>query len=168
MELGMIALILLGIGTLGCVLWSANTGNKTHKIITEVMACVSIFALCTIIGCTATLSEQDTTDAAHLKTPEATQNKTDVSLAEAELEVSKIKVEAAKNEAEAKKIAAEGEAEANRIIAESLTYEVLAKLLIEKWNGELPEVVDLGEYVLPTNIATTKEGYDIDLECIQP
>lgn len=44
----------------------------------------------------------------------------------------------AEAEADAILIAAEAQAEANRLLAESLTDEILAQLYYEKWNGELP------------------------------
>lgn len=52
-------------------------------------------------------------------------------------EQAKIKAE---GEAEAKKIAAEAEAEANRKIAESLTPELIKKIMYEAWDGKLPTV----------------------------
>ncbi len=45
----------------------------------------------------------------------------------------------AEAEAEALKIKAEAEAEANRIIAASITEEIIDYNKIEKWNGELPQ-----------------------------
>ena len=39
----------------------------------------------------------------------------------------------------AKKIAAEGEAAANKILTDSITDELLEKILAERWNGELPD-----------------------------
>ena len=42
-------------------------------------------------------------------------------------------------EAEALLIKAQAEAEANRILAESITQELLDKLLAEKWDGQLPD-----------------------------
>mgnify|MGYP000532621266 FL=1 len=52
-------------------------------------------------------------------------------------EQAKIKAE---GQAEATKIAAEAEAEANKKIAESLTPELIEKIKMERWNGELPMV----------------------------
>lgn len=46
----------------------------------------------------------------------------------------------AQGEADAKRIAAEAEAEANRKIAESLTPELIEKMKIEQWNGDVPKV----------------------------
>lgn len=57
--------------------------------------------------------------------------------AQIQAEQAKIK---AQGEADAKKIAAEAEAEANRKIAESLTPELINKLKIEKWKGDVPKV----------------------------
>lgn len=47
---------------------------------------------------------------------------------------------AAEGKAEARKIAADAEAEANKKIAESLTPELIDKLRIDKWNGDVPKV----------------------------
>jgi regulator of protease activity HflC (stomatin/prohibitin superfamily) len=47
---------------------------------------------------------------------------------------------AAEGEAEAMKIKADAEAEANRVIAQSLTGELLDKIKYEKWNGNVPQV----------------------------
>lgn len=58
--------------------------------------------------------------------------------AEAQLKKAQAEIEIAKAEAEAKKIIAEGEAEANRIITNSITDELLEKIMAERWNGELP------------------------------
>lgn len=61
--------------------------------------------------------------------------------ADAELKKAQAKVEIAKAEAEAKKVAAEADAEANRILSESLTDEILEKIMADKWDGKLPTVV---------------------------
>ncbi|HAX78462.1 MAG TPA: band 7 protein [Cyanobacteria bacterium UBA11372] len=45
-------------------------------------------------------------------------------------------------QAEAKVYLAKGEAEAQRLVRETLNTEVLAKQAIEKWNGNLPLIVD--------------------------
>ena len=45
----------------------------------------------------------------------------------------------AEAEAEALKIKAQAEADANRIIAESITQELLDKILAENWDGKLPD-----------------------------
>ena len=57
--------------------------------------------------------------------------------AEIQAEQAKIKAE---GEAEAKRIAADAEAEANRKIAESLTPELIEKIKLDKWNGDVPQV----------------------------
>lgn len=59
--------------------------------------------------------------------------------AEAQLKKAQAEIDIAKAEAEAKKIAAEGEAAANKIITDSITDELLEKILAERWNGELPD-----------------------------
>lgn len=46
----------------------------------------------------------------------------------------------AQGEADAKRIAAEAEAEANRKIAQSLTPELIEKMKVEQWNGDVPQV----------------------------
>lgn len=72
--------------------------------------------------------------------------------AEAKLKAAQAEIDIAKAQAEAKAIAAEGEAKANRIVSQSLTQEILDKILAEKWNGELPKVAGNGEYILPSDI----------------
>ena len=79
------------------------------------------------------------------------QNKNEAALAKAEAEAEAVII-AAKAEAEALKIAAEAEAEANHQIAESITDAILEKMYYDAWNGELPNVVGNGEYILPTDI----------------
>ena len=68
--------------------------------------------------------------------------------AEKDREVAKIKAEQEKEvaeiEAERLLISANAEAEANRIVAESLTNELIEQQTIEKWNGELPVVMGEG------------------------
>ena len=59
--------------------------------------------------------------------------------AQAELKKAQAQKAIAEAEAEAIKVKAEAEAEANRIIAESITPELLEKILAENWNGELPD-----------------------------
>lgn len=59
--------------------------------------------------------------------------------AEAQLKRAEAAIEIAKAEAEAKKIAAEGEAAANKIITDSITQELLDKILAERWDGVLPD-----------------------------
>ena len=72
--------------------------------------------------------------------------------AEAKLKAAQAEIDIAKAQAEAKKIAADAEAEANRIISESLTQDILNKIMADAWDGKLPTVVGNGEYILPTEI----------------
>lgn len=70
------------------------------------------------------------------------ENQTKVARAEAEAEAqlkrAQAAIDIAKAEAEAKKIAAEGEAAANKIITDSITDELLNKIMAENWDGKLP------------------------------
>lgn len=76
------------------------------------------------------------------------QAQADAKLKEAEAQ---IKIEEA--EAKALKIKAEAEAEANRIIAESITPELLDMIIAEGWDGKLPLVMGSdGQYILPSEI----------------
>lgn len=72
--------------------------------------------------------------------------------AEAKLKAAQAEIEIAKAEAEALKIAAEAEAEANKIITESLTDIIIEKILADAWDGQLPDVVGNGDYILPSDI----------------
>lgn len=72
--------------------------------------------------------------------------------AQAKLEAAQAEIEIAKAEAEAKKIAAEAEAEANRIVSESITDKILEKIYAEAWDGQLPDVIGSGEFILPSDI----------------
>lgn len=74
--------------------------------------------------------------------------------ADAKLKEAQAQKAIAEAEAEALKVKAEAEAEANRIIAESVTKELLDKILAENWNGALPDTYvgsssDLG-IILPS------------------
>lgn len=141
-----IALTALFVGITICIIWSSNTTIRWQRILTEIFACAGVFALCTIMGCTAILPERDTADGATYKTPlEVVHNDEAIVPTEQQLENANRQIDIAKAEAEAKRIAAEGEAEANRIIAESITPDILLKMLIEKWNGELPTDVSIGK-----------------------
>ena len=72
--------------------------------------------------------------------------------AEARLKEAEAEIEIAKAKAEALKIAAEAEAEANSIISESLTQEILDKIIAENWDGKLPTIVGSGDYILPSDL----------------
>ncbi|MBO5869570.1 MAG: prohibitin family protein [Clostridia bacterium] len=61
--------------------------------------------------------------------------------AEAKLKEAQAEIEIAKAKAEALKIAAEAEADANGILDDSLTEKILQQIYLEKWNGELPDVM---------------------------
>lgn len=138
--------ILLGLGCIGCVIWSNITKSKTLEIILTTISVACLVFFFVVIGFTATLPERDTADCATYKTPlEVVQNDKAIVPTEQQLENANRKIEIAKAEAEAKRIAAEGEAEANRILAESITPDILLKMLIEKWNGELPTDVSIGK-----------------------
>ncbi len=69
-------------------------------------------------------------------------NEQNIAKAEAEKEALKIKAD---GEAEAAKIKADGEAAANEKIEKSLTDNILRDKYLEKWNGELPQVVSDGD-----------------------
>lgn len=69
---------------------------------------------------------------------QAINNQTNIEKAEAE---AKVKLTQAQAEADAKKIQAEAEAEANELLQKSLTDKILRQEYINKWNGELPEIV---------------------------
>lgn len=51
------------------------------------------------------------------------------------------KVAQAEADAQAKVVAAEAEAQANELLERSLTEKILQEMLIDKWDGKLPEVV---------------------------
>lgn len=72
--------------------------------------------------------------------------------ADAKLKEAQAQIDIAKAEAEAKKIAADAEAEANKLIAESITKELLEKIYAEAWDGKLPNVIGSGDYILPEGI----------------
>lgn len=50
-------------------------------------------------------------------------------------------LELAQAEADAKLITAQAEAEANALLEKSLTSQILQEKYIEKWNGQLPNVI---------------------------
>lgn len=65
-------------------------------------------------------------------------NQTNIDKATAEAQV---KLTQAQAEADAKKIQAEAEAKANELLQQSLTDKILRQEYIDKWNGELPDIV---------------------------
>lgn len=65
-------------------------------------------------------------------------NQTNIDKAAAEAQV---KLTQAQAEADAKKIQAEAEAKANELLQQSLTDKILRQEYIDKWNGELPDIV---------------------------
>lgn len=80
------------------------------------------------------------------------ENQTKIAQAEAEaaakLKAAEAEVEIARAEAEALKIAAEAEAAANKLVAESLTDQVLESKFYDKWDGKLPQVMGEGSAIL--------------------
>ena len=72
--------------------------------------------------------------------------------AQAKLKEAQAEIDIAKAQAEAKKIAAEAEAEANKIVSDSITDKIIDKIYADRWNGELPDVVGSGDYILPSDI----------------
>lgn len=65
-------------------------------------------------------------------------NQTNIDKAEAE---AKVKLTQAQADADAKMIQAEAEAKANELLQESLTDKILRQEYIDKWNGELPNIM---------------------------
>ena len=61
-----------------------------------------------------------------------------------ETEQRRQQIETARMEADRQRVEAEGRAQANRIVAESLTPELVQVMAIEKWNGVSPQVVGSG------------------------
>lgn len=82
--------------------------------------------------------------AQELKTQEY-KNQQSIAAAEAEAKVKKTNAEA---EAEAILIKARAEAEANALVSESLTPELVQKMLADKWDGKQPYVVSEGGQIL--------------------
>lgn len=67
------------------------------------------------------------------------ENKRQIEAAEAE---AKVKTTQAKAEADAAVIKAQGEADANKLLNDSITEKILKQQYYEKWNGQLPSVVN--------------------------
>ncbi len=79
-----------------------------------------------------------------------------IGVAEGEAEAIRVK---AKAEADAIKIKAQAQAEANKIIAQSLTPELLQWQSILSWNGQFPTVVGgNGQFILPSDIFRVRGG----------
>ena len=110
---GIIALILMSGGIIGLIIVSANAKNKAYRIAAEIIACVGIFLLCTVIGCTATLPERDAAEAAKIETSEGEQI---LEIIPADTGVS-------------------------ITIPELVTTEDIIKAFIEKWDGVLPDTI---------------------------
>jgi len=72
--------------------------------------------------------------------------------AEAKLKAALAEIEIAKAEAEALMIAAQAEADANKIVNDSITDKILEKAVIDAWDGEMPDVVGNGDYILPSDL----------------
>lgn len=68
--------------------------------------------------------------------------------ADAKLKQAEAQIKIAEAEAEAKLIAAVAESEANMIIAESITPEILEKMFMDTWNGELPKMMGSSDNVM--------------------
>ena len=111
-----IAIILMGGGIIGLIIVSANAKNKAYRIAAEIIACVGILLLCTVIGCVATLPERDTAEAAKIETSEG--EKLEITPTDTEATVS-------------------------ITIPETVTTEDLIKMFIEKWDGVLPNNITI-------------------------
>ena len=110
--------ILLLVSCIGCVIWSNHTKSKTHEIISTTIAfmCLAFFFI--VIGFIVALPERDTADAAKIEVSETEQEQI--------LEVVPI------------------ETSANiTVTTESLTNEQLIKMFIEKWDGVLPDTINI-------------------------
>lgn len=79
---------------------------------------------------------------------QAIENQRAIDKAAADAEVKRTNAEA---DAKAKLIAAEAEAQANDLLEKSLTEMILREMYIEKWNGQLPNVMtgDSGDVMVP-------------------
>lgn len=89
---------------------------------------------------------------------QAIENQRAIDKAAADAEVKRTNAEA---DANAKLIEAEAEAKANELLERSLTDTILRQMYIEKWNGQLPNVMtgDNGDVMIPVYPdATTGQG----------
>lgn len=72
-----------------------------------------------------------------------------IGIAQGEAEAVKLQAQA---EAEAIRVKAQAQAEANRLIAESLTSDVISWQAVRAWNGQYPLVVGAGQFILPGDL----------------
>ena len=107
--------ILLGVGCMGCVIWSNLTKSKTLEIILMTISVMCLIFFFVVIGFTATLPERDTAEAAKIETSEGEQI---LEIIPADTGVS-------------------------ITIPETVTTEDIIKAFIEKWNGVLPETINI-------------------------
>ena len=116
-----------------------QTDNETSAAIQKKVTAQQELELANIEARTAKIQADKDKEVALI---EAEKNK---EMAEIQAEQAKIK---ANGEAEAKRISAQAEAEANRKIAESLTPELIEKMKIERWSGNVPQVQGSGVPIL--------------------
>lgn len=83
------------------------------------------------------------------------ENKRQIEAAEAE---AKVKTTQAKAEADAAVIKAQGEADANKLLNDSITEKILKQQYYEKWNGQLPSVVNSDSSNLILDIGNVTDG----------
>lgn len=116
-----------------------QTDSETSAAIQKKVTAQQEFELANIEAQTAKVQADKDKQVALI---EAEKNK---EMAIIQAEQAKIKAE---GEAEAKRISAQAEAEANRKIAESLTPELIEKLKIKRWKGDVPQVQGNGVPIL--------------------
>ena len=116
-----------------------QTDSETSAAIQKKVTAQQEFELANIEAQTAKVQADKDKQVALI---EAEKNK---EMAIIQAEQAKIKAE---GEAEAKRISAQAEAEANRKIAESLTPELIEKMKIKRWNGDVPQVQGNGVPIL--------------------
>lgn len=109
-----ITFISLGVSCIGCLIWSNVTQNKTLETILVTISFMCVLFAFVTLGFVASLPERDTAEAA----------KIEVSEGEQILEVVPI----------------EG---VSITIPESVTTEDLIKAFIDKWNGVLPDTINI-------------------------
>lgn len=111
-----ITFISLGVSCIGCLIWSNVTQNKTLETILVTISFMCVLFAFVTLGFVASLPERDTAEAA----------KIEVSEGEQILEV--VPIETSSN---------------ITVTTESLTNEQLIKMLIDKWNGVLPDTINI-------------------------